>query len=189
MLDEISEQGRKASAFKSEEQTAFQKQVGQTRQRAAAVPAAQAQPPARRRGRFRAAAGGVPEELRPGPGGCAGQRERARSSTRKPLRRMAGPLQQFQIDGPVWLSAYRAAGGSGARRREEWQNMGASLLDSVRAGALHPAVTILRRHGYGLPPAKARRLSTGRWPNTRPGSRPSSRKQLKKAGRSSITTA
>jgi len=138
VLEQISEQGRKASALKSEDQTAFHKQ---------ALKLANATLLYRR----------LKLSLQPeGLDDFSGQvaefqksfaaasqalkdSEAGKNFDKEAVRKMAGPLQQYELMAqygyPLMVPPVDPA-----KARDGWQNVGAALLDSFRAGALNPAV-------------------------------------------------
>lgn len=140
VLREISDQGRKASEVRSEHQTPFQKQVIKL---ANAVMLYQR----------------LKVSLQPeGSPDFAGQvrdfashfdaaekavkaSETGQEFDKDVVRRMAVPLQQFQMMAQYAYPLVVPPLDPSAR--EDWRNMGAALLDSFRKSELHPAVPFL----------------------------------------------
>jgi cytochrome c-type biogenesis protein CcsB len=134
----ISEQSQKAEKIKTEEQTAFQKQVVKL---ANAVMLYQRlkltlQPEGTEN--FQKELNAFVQDL--GPARAAAQAsEKGGTFDREALEKMAQPLQDFQMMAkfgyalvvpPLDVSA----------GRDQWQNAGTALLESARTGTIHPAV-------------------------------------------------
>ena len=138
VLKVISEQSQKAGQIKSEDQTAFQKQVTKL---ANAVMLYQ-------RLKVTLQPEGVDDfskELTDflqdlGPAQVAAKAsESGKDFDRQAIERMAQPLQDFQLMAkfsyPLVVPPLTPTAS-----HDDWQNAGTSLLDSARTGAIHPAV-------------------------------------------------
>ena len=96
------------------------------------------------------------------------------------LRKMAGPLQQFELMAQYGLSAGRPAAGPATARARAGKTSAPACWNPAAAGTVPSCRGVLGRHGHRLPPAESRKSSTGAWRNIRPGwSRSSPRKSRK----------
>ncbi len=138
LISEISEQGRQASEVKSEARSSFQKQVVKL---ANAVMLYQRlkvtiQPEALEN--FSQDLAQYEKDLAPAAA-AARAGEGGKDFDREVIRRMAGPIQEFQT-----MAQYGYPNIVPPKEpevsREHWQNAGASLLESIGTGEIHPAV-------------------------------------------------
>ena len=139
LLQEINEQARKAGEVKTEDQTTFQKQVGKLANALALY----------RRLKLTLQPEGVDDFAKQlsefqknlGPAQVAAQASEAgKPFDKAALQRIAEPLQQFQLMArfgyPLTMPPLNPV-----EARDHWLTMGASLLETSRAAAIHPAVT------------------------------------------------
>ncbi len=139
LVGEINEQARKAGEVKPDEQSSFQKQVIKLgnalwlyQRLKVTLQPEDAEDFARELADFR-------KNL--GPAQAAAQAsESGKDFDREALRRIAKPLEDFQVMAqlgyPLTVPPLRPT-----EAPDHWQTMGASLLESGHTGALHPAVT------------------------------------------------
>src|ERR1051325_1223319 len=140
VLDEIMEQGRKANEVKSEQQTPFQKQVNKLANAVILYERLQLSLQPENAKNFAGDLASFESNL--GPLRQAALSDDPDKFDNSILQQMAAPFRQFKLMAdyayPVIVPPLqpRAAG-------DQWQNAGASLLESIRSGQLHPAMTYL----------------------------------------------
>ncbi len=140
-LDKINEQGRKASGIKAEEQTAFQKQaiklanavILYQRLKMSLQPEG-ADDFAAQVAEFQKGFASAEQAVK--------DSEAGKSFDKEAVRKMAGPLQQYQFMSefayPLLVPPVDPQ-----KARDGWQNVGSALLESFRASKLNPAITYL----------------------------------------------
>jgi cytochrome c-type biogenesis protein CcsB len=141
VLEQINEQGRKASGIKAEDQTAFHKQAVKLanavflyqRLKLSLQPEGlddfAAQVTEFQKG-FASADQAVKDS------------EAGKSFDKEAVKKMAGPLQQYQVMAqyayPLLVPPIDPE-----KQRDGWQNIGAALIDSFRANKLNPSISYL----------------------------------------------
>jgi cytochrome c-type biogenesis protein CcsB len=139
VLKIISEQSQKAGEVKSEDQTAFQKQV--TKLANAVMLYQRLKVTLQPEGveDFSKELADFLKDLSPAQA-AARASESGKQFDRDAIARMAQPLQDFQLMAkfgyPLVVPPIDPAAG-----RDQWQNAGTSLLESARNGEIHPAVS------------------------------------------------
>lgn len=141
VLKTISEQSQQAGEIKPEEQTPFQKQVVKLANAVMLYQRLKVTLQPEGVDDFAGELNGFLKDL--GPARAAAQAsEGSQKFDREALERMAQPLQDFQMMAkfgyPLVVPPLNAQGSA-----DQWQNAGASLLDSARQGAIHPAMNSL----------------------------------------------
>ncbi|HLH56349.1 MAG TPA: cytochrome c biogenesis protein CcsA [Verrucomicrobiae bacterium] len=138
VLKVISEQSQKASEVKAEEQTTFQKQVVKLANAVMLYQRLKVTLQPEGIDDFKKELGDFIKDL--GPARAAAQAsENGGKFDREALERLAQPLQDFQLMAkfsyPLVVPPVDPQKG-----RDQWENAGASLMESARTGTLHPAV-------------------------------------------------
>ena len=139
LIPEINEQARKAGEVKAEDQTAFQKQVEKLANAVSLYQRLKVTLQPEGADDFARQLADFQKNL--GPAQVAAQAsESGKEFDKEALRRIAEPLQEFQLMArfgyPLTVPPMNAG-----KAPDHWQTMGASLLDSGHAATLHPAVT------------------------------------------------
>jgi len=139
LLPEIDEQARKAGEVKAEDQTTFQKQVGKLANALSLYQRLKVTLQPEGADDFAHQLADFQKNM--GPAQVAAQAsESGKEFDKEALRRIAEPLQEFQLMARFGYPLTVPPVNPG-EAPEHWQTMGASLLESGHAGALHPAVT------------------------------------------------
>jgi len=139
LITEINEQARKAGEVKAEDPTAFQKQVGKLANALSLYQRLKLTLQPEGVADFAQELADFQKNL--GPAQAAAQAsESGKDFDKEALRRIAEPLEQFQLMARFGypLTVPPAAPGEA---RDHWLTMGASLMESGHAGTFHPAVT------------------------------------------------
>jgi cytochrome c-type biogenesis protein CcsB len=139
LLSEIDNQARKAGEVKAEDQTAFQKQVGKLANALTLYQRLKVSLQPEGTDDFAQQLADFQKNL--GPAQVAAQAsESGKDFDKEALQKIAGPLQTFQLMArfgyPLIIPPLTSA-----EARNNWQTMGASLLESGRSAQLHPAVS------------------------------------------------
>jgi len=139
LLSEIDNQARKAGEVKAEDQTAFQKQVGKLANALTLYQRLKVSLQPEGTDDFAQQLADFQKNL--GPAQVAAQAsESGKDFDKEALQKIAGPLQTFQLMArfgyPLIIPPLTPA-----EARNNWQTMGASLLESGRSAQLHPAVS------------------------------------------------
>ena len=141
VLKIISDQSQKAAQVKSEDQTAFQKQVSKLGNAVMLYQRLKVTLQPEGVDDFSGELAGFIQNL--GPAQAAAQAsEGGKKFDREALERMAQPLQDFQLMAKFGYPLVVPPLDPSASH-DQWQNAGTSLLDSARSGAIHPAVSSL----------------------------------------------
>jgi cytochrome c-type biogenesis protein CcsB len=141
LVPEINEQARKAGQVKLEEQTSFQKQVSKLANALSLYQRLKVTLQPEGVDNFAQQLADFQKDV--GPARAAAQAsESGKPFDQDALRRIAKPLEEFQLMArygyPLTVPPLNPSEAPGG-----WQTVGASLLDSGHAGALHPAVVKL----------------------------------------------
>ena len=138
VLQIISEQSQKAADIKSDEQTAFQKQVTKLGNAVMLYQRLKVTLQPEGVDDFAQELADFLHDLTPAQA-AARASESGKDFDRRAIERMAQPLQDFQLMAkfgyPLVVPPLDPSAG-----RDKWLNAGNSLLDSARSGAIHPAV-------------------------------------------------
>ena len=139
LFNEINDQARKASEVKAEDQTTFQKQVGKLANALTLYQRLKASLQPEGVDDFTQQLADFRKNL--GPAEAAAQAsESGKDFDKAALQKIAGPLQEFQLMArfgyPLIIPPLTPG-----EARNNWQTMGASLLESGRSAQFHPAVT------------------------------------------------
>ena len=138
LLPEIFEQGRKAGEGKSEKQTTFQKQVAKLANAVTLYQRLKVTLQPEGVNGFAGELAGFQKNL--GAAQAAAQAsETGKDFDKEAVRKVAEPLRDFQFMAQYGYPMVVPPLQPGLVR-ERWQNAGASLLDSLRAGQVHPAM-------------------------------------------------
>ena len=139
LFNEINEQARKAGEVKAEDQTTFQKQVGKLANALTLYQRLKATLQPEGVDDFAQQLADFQKNL--GPAEAAAQAsESGKDFDKAALQKIAGPLQEFQLMArfgyPLIIPPLAST-----EARNNWQTMGASLLESGRSAQFHPAAT------------------------------------------------
>ena len=139
VLDEIGRQGQKASDLKPEEQTSFQKQAVKLANAVMLYHRLKVTLQPEDVDDFAKLVADYKKDLAPAQA-AARASEGGKDFDREAVARLAQPLREFQI-----MSQYGYAlivPPLPGAPRDQWQNAGKCLLDSVRNNEIHPAMTL-----------------------------------------------
>jgi cytochrome c-type biogenesis protein CcsB len=158
---EISEQGRKASELKSEQQTTFQKQVIKLANAVMLYQRLKVSLQPEGAHDFAAELSGFSQKMEPVRAALLAS-EQGREFDKEAIRKVAEPLRQYetmaQYGYPLLIPPLEPD-----KQRENWQNTGASLMDSIRLGQVHPAMsfyaTMATAYHHGKPEVFNRALA------------------------------
>lgn len=139
LVAEINEQARKASEVKSGEQTAFQKQVLKLANALWLYQRLKVTLQPEGAENFAQELADFQQNLGPAQA-AARASENSQDFDRQALQRIAQPLQQFQMMARLGY-VLTVPPLDPVKARDDWQTLGASLLDFGRGGQLHPAAT------------------------------------------------
>ncbi|HYG36413.1 MAG TPA: cytochrome c biogenesis protein CcsA [Clostridia bacterium] len=139
VIDEVSEQGRKASEVKSEQQNTFQKQVVKLANALMLYQRLKVTLQPEGIDDFPKDLQGIGQEL-DAAHAAAQASESGKSFDRAAIERLARPIQVFQTMARFGYPLVVPPTAPGVPR-DQWQNAGTSLLESLRSKTFHPAVT------------------------------------------------
>src|SRR5260221_8237368 len=142
VLKTISEQSQRAGEIKAEDQTPFQKQVGKLANAVMLYQRLKVTLQPEGADDFAKELTDFVQDLAPAQA-AAQASEGGKKFDREALERIAQPLQDFQMMAKYGYALVIPPLDPAAKT--DWQNAGASLLDSARRGIIHPAVSDFAR--------------------------------------------